>query len=194
MSKFEEYMSELKPKSGPDFFEYEAVLRKVSVFSQKVTAKYADELNCQRGCAQCCVAGLQVLPVEAAYVQQGLLGENEISVQPADSPYCAFLDGSGACQIYEYRPLVCRTHGLPLKIESTGPLSGSISLRILNDDVVTCQLNFVTDTDPAPQDVLNEIQVQRLLHVVNARFCEKNQIKAPLERVALIPGALGKDS
>ena len=28
---------------------------------------------------------------------------------------CAFLDGQGACRIYEDRPYVCRTQGLPLR-------------------------------------------------------------------------------
>jgi hypothetical protein len=28
---------------------------------------------------------------------------------------CAFLDAAGACRIYEHRPYVCRTQGLPLR-------------------------------------------------------------------------------
>lgn len=28
---------------------------------------------------------------------------------------CAFLDEAGACRIYEHRPYVCRTQGLPLR-------------------------------------------------------------------------------
>ena len=28
---------------------------------------------------------------------------------------CAFLDGEGACRIYQDRPYVCRTQGLPLR-------------------------------------------------------------------------------
>ena len=117
-----------------------------------------------------------------------------ISASPSQKPYCEFLDVAGACQIYPFRPLVCRTHGLPLKMDSLESVSSSLSLRILNDEVVTCQLNFVTDQDPAPQDVLNDLQVQRLLHVVNARFCENNQISDPLRRVPLTRDALVKDS
>jgi len=187
-------MSHGKSKDSPNFSEYEAVLHKISEFSKRVSSEYAHELNCEKGCAQCCVSGLQVLPVEAAYVQEGLKSQSAISASPSQKSFCEFLDTSGACQIYSFRPLVCRTHGLPLKMASFESVPSSLSLRVLNDDVVTCQLNFVTDQTPASQDVLSDLQVQRLLHVVNARFCESNQISEPLSRVPLTRDVLLKDS
>ncbi len=44
---------------------------------------------------------------------------------------CAFLDDEGACRIYEERPYVCRTQGLPLRwIESNdGEDATAIELR-----------------------------------------------------------------
>lgn len=35
--------------------------------------------------------------------------------QPHAEGACAFLDGEGRCRIYEERPYVCRTQGLPLR-------------------------------------------------------------------------------
>ena len=187
-------MSHRKTKRQPDFSEYEAVLHKIGSFSKKVSSQYAEELNCKKGCSQCCVAGLEVLPVEAAYIQQGLAAQGPSDSLSLRGSYCDFLDVSGACQIYAFRPLVCRTHGLPLKMESLEPVSKSLSLRVLNDDVVTCHLNFLTDREPAPADVLSEIQIQALLHVVNVRFCQTHQIQDPLRRTPLTHAALGKDS
>lgn len=54
---------------------------------------------------------------------------------------CAFLDASGACRIYDERPYVCRTQGLPL--------------RWLDDEAGVehrdvCELNDVTVAGPWP--------------------------------------------
>ncbi len=41
------------------------------------------------------------------------LDKNNQEQDPPSSP-CVFLDKEGACTIYPYRPLICRTHGLPI--------------------------------------------------------------------------------
>lgn len=40
--------------------------------------------------------------------------EHGIFVAPGPARRCAFLGRDGECTIYEERPLICRTHGLPL--------------------------------------------------------------------------------
>lgn len=37
------------------------------------------------------------------------------SQAPHPKGMCAFLDGEGACRVYDRRPYVCRTQGLPLR-------------------------------------------------------------------------------
>ena len=41
--------------------------------------------------------------------------EKEAFFERADEIPCPALDDAGACSIYEYRPIVCRTFGLPLR-------------------------------------------------------------------------------
>jgi uncharacterized protein len=75
---------------------------------------HAARLKCRLGCSSCCVDGITVFEVEAANIRQNhspLLATE----QPNTSGGCAFLDGAGACRIYESRPYVCRTQGLPLR-------------------------------------------------------------------------------
>lgn len=75
---------------------------------------HANRLHCQRGCSSCCVDDLEVFDVEAEEIRKhhhALLAEG--SAHPIGA--CAFLDESGACRIYEERPYVCRTQGLPLR-------------------------------------------------------------------------------
>lgn len=75
--------------------------------------RHGSRLRCRVGCASCCVDGLTVFAVEAARVEvehPGLLADGQPSARG-----CAFLDEAGACRIYDARPYVCRTQGLPLR-------------------------------------------------------------------------------
>lgn len=69
-------------------------------------------LRCRLGCIDCCIDGLTVLQVEAEWIRQRV---RHIQGPPHPVGACAFLDGTGACRIYEHRPYVCRTQGLPLR-------------------------------------------------------------------------------
>ncbi len=73
-------------------------------------------LRCGPGCTDCCIDDVTVFEVEAAWI---LDGAPQFFVEP-DEPTgpigaCAFLGKGGGCRIYEYRPYVCRTQGLPLR-------------------------------------------------------------------------------
>ena len=176
------------------FKEYRAVLIKVAEFSERIFAAHQDEITCHKGCSQCCVDGLSVLPIEAQYIQAGLREEPIISVQKKTTAHCVFLDSQGACQIYAYRPLVCRTHGFPLHWGAKEKSSPSSTLRILDDDIVTCELNFTTRNKIEKEKALDEITLQKLLYVVNVRFCEQNEEKRPNRRIPLVELVPGKKS
>lgn len=70
-------------------------------------------INCKKGCYSCCKDDLEVFGVEAAFILQN---EAELlkKSSPAPTGACAFLDSEGACRIYDSRPFVCRTHGVPI--------------------------------------------------------------------------------
>jgi uncharacterized protein len=75
---------------------------------------HAYRLQCAQGCSSCCVDTLSVFEVEAELIRAehgSLLADG---VPHADGA-CAFLSDAGACRIYEERPYVCRTQGLPLR-------------------------------------------------------------------------------
>lgn len=79
----------------------------------RLRSVHAKRLACGKGCSSCCADGLDVHEVEAERIARGrgarLLGERAHA-----SGACAFLGEHGECRIYPDRPLVCRTHGLPL--------------------------------------------------------------------------------
>ena len=74
---------------------------------------HADRLECKRGCSQCCVDDLRVFRIEANRISS--LASEVLQTEPHPQGACAFLDSEGACRIYQHRPYVCRTQGLPLR-------------------------------------------------------------------------------
>ena len=75
--------------------------------------RHAANLRCGAGCASCCVDELTVFEVEAARI--ATFAADVLRQAPGPVGACAFLDESKSCRIYEHRPYVCRTQGLPLR-------------------------------------------------------------------------------
>lgn len=107
---------------------------RVSAAAGAVAAQNTERLRCARGCSACCVDGLTVFRVEAERIADEFAAV--LSAEPHPEGACAFLDSHGACRVYEARPYVCRTQGLPLRwFEETD--EGVAELRDicdLNDD------------------------------------------------------------
>lgn len=57
--------------------------------------------------------GLTVFTIEAQEIVEH--HADVFSQEPHPPGACAFLDGEKRCRIYEHRPYVCRTQGLPLR-------------------------------------------------------------------------------
>jgi len=81
---------------------------------QPLREKHRDRLHCRPGCASCCVDDITVFAVEAEQIARHHTELLEHGI-PHAAGACAFLDAAGRCRIYEQRPYVCRTQGLPLR-------------------------------------------------------------------------------
>lgn len=104
-------------------------------------------LTCKRGCSECCVDDLTVFEVEAERIRQQF--PQVLAQAPHPVGACAFLDQRGACRVYDARPYVCRTQGLPLawfeedELQDAAPIvehrdichlnEGSVHLTVLNE-------------------------------------------------------------
>lgn len=75
---------------------------------------HAERLNCRRGCSACCIDDITVFEAEAENIRRKYPDflKNDL---PHEVGKCAFLNEEGACRIYDARPYVCRTQGLPLR-------------------------------------------------------------------------------
>lgn len=103
--------------SGRDEAVHRSLLRlhtDVDARARPLAARLGSRLQCRRGCTPCCTDGLTVFEVEAERIRRCAV-ELLRNGAPHPEGACAFLDFDGACRIYEHRPYVCRTQGLPLR-------------------------------------------------------------------------------
>lgn len=88
--------------------------RSVEEAVERLSCVHGPRLSCRIGCCQCCVDELTVFEVEALHIRQSFPELLETG-EPHAEGACAFLGSAGDCRIYEARPYVCRTQGLPLR-------------------------------------------------------------------------------
>ena len=87
--------------------------RLVDEAAGRVAAANPGRLRCRSGCPDCCVDGLTVFEVEAGRIRKHRA--DVLAGEPHAEGACALLDEAGGCRVYEHRPYVCRTQGLPLR-------------------------------------------------------------------------------
>jgi Fe-S-cluster containining protein len=87
-------------------------------------------------------------------------GAGDLPRQAGDLPReldrCAALDPAGRCKIYEARPLVCRSHGVPVRLQQ-----GALPV------VQACHRNF-THTTPDPDCILDQATLSAMLYAIDA--------------------------
>jgi len=132
---------------------------KVDGFFARVAARHGDDMQCATGCSDCCHVRLTITHVEAAAIRELVAGWS--SEQRAElgrtgpEDRCAALDSSGRCKIYKARPIVCRSHGAPIRMRKD-------SLPVIE----SCFRNF-THTEPAADCVLDQQTLSALTLAVD---------------------------
>ena len=135
---------------------------KVEAFFARVEARHGGDMQCRTGCSDCCRVRLSVTSVEAAAIRAEVAAWPEARrralAEPAagdDAGGCAALDAAGRCRIYAARPLVCRSHGAPIRLRED-------SLPVVR----SCHRNF-TRTTPDPDCVLDQTTLSALVLAVD---------------------------
>lgn len=85
----------------------------VDTQAQALEHEHRNALQCRRGCHDCCVDDLTVFDLEAEAIRRAY--PEVLQDAPHPPGRCAFLSPEGACRVYDARPYVCRTQGLPLR-------------------------------------------------------------------------------
>ena len=114
---------------------YLELLNRIDKQTKRLVALHRKALVCRPGCTSCCT-NLSVYPVEFHAIRQAMTraGMDPEKLTFDTSASCGFLN-EGLCRIYPFRPIICRTHGLPILFldDSSGEYSWEVSF---------CELNF----------------------------------------------------
>lgn len=145
---------------------------------QQLTQRWQSHLNCQRGCSGCCQQHLGLFPVEAAMVQAAIrqlspmiqtqvkTAAQQLHQSQAPGP-CPLLLPSEECAIYSERPVICRSHGLPISWPAEDEPE--------TVDVDVCPLNLTAenawDELDITQDTLAMDRLNLRLAATNMVYC-----------------------
>jgi uncharacterized protein len=169
---------------------YQQLIEHADEMTARISMRYSGHLLCRAGCSGCCHHHLSVFPVEADAVRRAMQSlpdkmRARISVQAdavtgreaRNEPIACPMLVDDKCAIYESRPLICRTQGLPLLIEAD---DGS-------REVDFCPLNFTAPdaVDDLVEDHLVPLDAINLrLAMVNLQDCREKGID-PSTRVKM---------
>ncbi len=136
---------------------------RVEAHAARVELTHAEHFACRRGCSGCCQTERTVSDVELHALAEALERQGEgtrdlLSERTPSTPCPLLVDE--ACALYDARPLICRTHGLPLVMEG-------------RHDV--CPLNFTEHSilTLPDHDLLSVDTLTAVLVAVNALYCEE---------------------
>ncbi|MEO6773061.1 MAG: YkgJ family cysteine cluster protein [Kofleriaceae bacterium] len=143
-------------------------MAKIDGFFARVTARHGDDMQCGSGCSDCCHVRLSVTRAEAEPIRAlvaamapdrraALASETsrELGELGELGEVCAALGRDGRCRIYEARPVICRTHGAPIRMTRR-------SLPVIE----SCFRNFGSTT-PDPDCVLDQTTLSALTLAVD---------------------------
>jgi Fe-S-cluster containining protein len=162
---------------------FDELCAKVDDFAARVQASHAEEMSCRAGCDGCCRTRLTVTLLEAEAVRRALAVRSSqerarilalaARAHDPERPRCAALDDDGRCVIYAARPLVCRSHGVPIRVRSRSRKEGL-------PQVHACELNFVArgPAAVAPGDVLDQETLSTVLFALDAALSRARGTRA----------------
>lgn len=155
---------------------YRRLIEQVDAMIADLEAIHRDFMRCRAGCCQCCTL-TSVLAIEAAVLGRAVarlpdtmrrrLGQGEGEV-------CPLLIDS-RCAVYAERPLICRTHGLPIGYVDHDKETVAVS---------ACPVNFPADYAFALEELLLLDRVNEELAAVNLPYCRARGF-APERRIAM---------
>lgn len=133
--------------------------------AERLVAMHGRNIACGPGCDRCCV-NLTIFPVEFFAIEREIkrAGLQAEKLPFDESAECGFLH-DGLCRIYLFRPIICRTHGLPIIfIDDSSDES--------RWEVSYCELNFTaSDKIEFSDDMLFDIEeINAELNHINHDF------------------------
>ena len=148
-----------------NYFEtYTKIISEIDQRCIQLHQKHQKHTLCKKGCSQCCM-NFKVLPVEFHAILSAIQVQPPQQLNKDSSEGCIFLVDN-TCTIYEHRPSICRSHGLPIL---------NMDIEGENWELSFCPLNF-TKVDEAYFTLENGFQQDLFnskLYLANREFVKK---------------------
>lgn len=165
---------------------YRLLLARVDDLCRGIEERFRTVITCTAGCDGCC-RHLSLFPVEAAALAAELADQppavrrqiRERAGNASAAGPCPLLEGH-RCLLYPARPLICRTHGMPLLLQRGG-----------KRQVDYCPLNFRGVSSLPGSAVIDLDRLNEALVAVNLRFTAEWGMVSPLpERLTMADALL----
>ena len=160
---------------------YRRLVDRIDALCGAIQASLGEQIICSEGCSSCCTA-ITLFPVEAAALRAALdeMPEQEAEEilrhvsEPASSERCPLLSHH-RCLLYRARPIICRTHGLPI-IYTEDNLHKSDC----------CPLNLNEAESISGASVIDLDKLNPLLVAVNSLYLSRTEIEETAERLTIV--------
>ncbi len=141
--------------------KYIELRESIDKLSNQLHSLHKNHMQCKKGCDLCCM-DYEIFPIEFDPIKNSIKRTN-IRVEPSIDGSCIFLKDH-VCQIYEHRPIICRTHGLPL--------------LFMNDEqweLSACELNFAEfdDDDFTTENTFPQDKFNSQLFMINKEYLKE---------------------
>jgi Fe-S-cluster containining protein len=160
---------------------YFQMVARVDALCRGIQAALSGRITCSEGCSSCCTA-ITLFPVEAAALNaalEALPDARRAVIQRhvaalAGGERCPLLEDH-RCLLYAARPIICRTHGLPI-IYTEGS----------ERKVDCCPLNLSESEKPVSGSAIIDLdRLNTLLVAVNALFLSHADVGGHPERLTI---------
>jgi uncharacterized protein len=155
---------------------YRQLTARVDALCKAIKAALGEQITCSEGCSSCCTS-ITVFPVEASALRVALKSLPDRQAEEIIRHVSEHADGERCplllhhrCLLYDARPIICRTHGLPIIYTTDGQhnsdccplnltevesLSGSsaVDLDKLNTLLVAVNSIYLSQTESLETDV-----------------------------------------
>lgn len=129
---------------------------KVDAFFARASARHGARMACRTGCSDCCRRRFSVTSIEADALREAVAALPEADrsalaarTQAGDPGVCPALDREGRCVVYAARPLICRTHGLPIRFAPPGgralPVVDACPKNFVGEDLPSIEASSILD-------------------------------------------------
>ena len=160
---------------------YFRMAARVDALCREIKASLTGQITCSEGCSSCCTA-ITLFPVEAAALNaalEALPDARQAAIRRHVAEHtggerCPLLEAH-RCLLYSARPIICRTHGLPI-IYSEGN----------QRKVDCCPLNLSEGEQPVSGSAIIDLdRLNTLLVAVNALFLSHADAVSLPERLSI---------